>query len=172
MGMDIYGVEPTSEKGKYFRNNLWWWRPVAEYCLNEHPDIANECEHWHTNDGDGLSATSAKALGEALLSDVASGKADEFMAQYRKWQSEMPREKCDLCDSTGVRTDEVGRRMGMPERVLDDATAIALGRTHGWCNACSGEGYKDAWATNYPFSVENLQEFAEFCIASGGFQIC
>ena len=28
MGMDIYGRKPTSEAGKYFRANIWSWRPI------------------------------------------------------------------------------------------------------------------------------------------------
>ena len=28
MGMDVYGLEPRKEKGEYFRNNVWWWRPT------------------------------------------------------------------------------------------------------------------------------------------------
>jgi hypothetical protein len=31
MGMDVYGKAPTVEEGKYFRNNLWWWRPLWTY---------------------------------------------------------------------------------------------------------------------------------------------
>lgn len=36
MGMDVYGRKPKSEAGKYFRANIWSWRPihrlVAELC--------------------------------------------------------------------------------------------------------------------------------------------
>lgn len=28
MGMDVYGREPTSPAGKYFRANVWSWRPI------------------------------------------------------------------------------------------------------------------------------------------------
>jgi len=54
MGMDVMGMNATSEKGEYFRNNVWWWRPLWDYCLNEHGDIAGQVEHGHSNDGDGL----------------------------------------------------------------------------------------------------------------------
>jgi hypothetical protein len=33
MGFDVYGKSARSEKGEYFRNNVWWWRPLAEYVL-------------------------------------------------------------------------------------------------------------------------------------------
>lgn len=26
MGFDLEGIKPMSEKGVYFRNNVWWWR--------------------------------------------------------------------------------------------------------------------------------------------------
>lgn len=30
----------------------------------------------------------------------------------------------------------------------------------------------DEWASHYPFDIENVARFAEFCIQSGGFEIC
>ena len=32
--------------------------------------------------------------------------------------------------------------------------------------------HKRKWNASYPFSVENVREFAEFCRFSGGFKIC
>lgn len=29
MGMDVSGINPTTEAGKYFRANVWSWRPLA-----------------------------------------------------------------------------------------------------------------------------------------------
>ena len=31
---------------------------------------------------------------------------------------------------------------------------------------------KDDFNKHYPFDIENVKEFAEFCIESGGFKIC
>ena len=56
MGMDICGRNPTEECGVYFRNTVWWWHPLAVYCITVAPDICAACKHWHTNDGDGLDA--------------------------------------------------------------------------------------------------------------------
>ena len=36
--------------------------------------------------------------------------------------------------------------------------------------SCSDEGYD--WSESYPFSVENVRDFATFCAESGGFEIC
>lgn len=31
MGMDLYGKKPLNPVGEYFRNNVWWWRPLAVF---------------------------------------------------------------------------------------------------------------------------------------------
>lgn len=172
MGMDVYGVGATSTKGEYFRNNVWWWRPLWDYCLNEHGDIAGKVEHGHSNDGDGLDDEDSRALGTRLLADVKSGRCAEYKAQYDKELSELPMSDCDLCDATGIRSDEVGVELGMPTKELDEIRKSVLGRTHGWCNACDGVGKEPHFATHYPFDVENVREFAEFLMDCGGFQIC
>ena len=35
---------------------------------------------------------------------------------------------------------------------------------------CGDEGYD--WAGAYPFNVDNVRNFANFCAESGGFEIC
>lgn len=172
MGMDVIGVNPKSEKGSYFRNNVWWWRPLADFCLNRHPDIAEKCEYWHTNDGDGLDEEDSVLLAEALREDIRSGLAGEYERNYNEWRASLPREACELCDCTGIRTDKVGVENGMPEKELSAEIQILVGRTHGWCNACDGVGTRESFASGYPFSVENVQEFADFLSDCGGFQIC
>jgi hypothetical protein len=51
MGMDVYGTAPTSKTGEYFRNNVWWWSPLANYICGVAPAIANRCPRWHHNEG-------------------------------------------------------------------------------------------------------------------------
>ena len=60
----------------------------------------------------------------------------------------------------------------MDTEELPEDVAIVLGRAFGTCNGCRGVGRTIAWEANYPFSVLNVQAFAEFLIDSGGFQIC
>ena len=171
MGMDVYGKNATSEKGGYFRNNVWWWRPLWDYCLELHGDICSKVEHGHSNDGDGLDAYDASLLGDRLLSDVATGVTAEYEKRYNQAIADLPRTDCDLCGATGIRTDKIGVEMGMPTKELAPEVAIVVGRTHGYCNACNGEGQTLPWSANYPFSVENVRQFGEFLVDSGGFAI-
>lgn len=172
MGMDVIGVNPKSEKGSYFRNNVWWWRPLSGYVQENHPHIAEHCEYWDSNDGDGLDEEHSVMLALALLDDIKEGRVAEYERSYNEWRASLPREACNLCDCTGIRTDKIGVEMGMPERELAPEVQILTGRTHGYCNACNGVGTQESFMAQYPFSVDNVQEFAEFLMECGGFQIC
>lgn len=174
MGMDVYGKNPTSERGSYFRNNVWWWRPLWDYCVLVGEEIIDEevAEHGHYNDGAGLDETNAVRLAHVLLTELELGKTAEFAKTQAEWRASLPREACNLCDCTGIRTDEVGVAHGMPERELSPEVQVLTGRTHGWCNACQGVGTQESWLSHYPFSEENVREFADFLADCGGFEIC
>ena len=108
----------SSNPGIYFRNNVWWWRPLWDYCYHIADDLISE-KLWnrgHNNSGAGLNDRDAKLLGNRLLQKIREGDADMF----KKLHEEQEEDK----------------------------------------------EYK------YPFDVDNVKAFAEFCIQSGGFEIC
>ena len=80
MGMDVYGKAPTSEAGEYFRNNIWWWRPLADFLTDTYPELTQTCEYWHTNDGDGLGAEDSTALAHDLTRDLDNGAVETYAA--------------------------------------------------------------------------------------------
>ena len=155
MGMDVYGKKPTSEKGSYFRANVWWWRPIWDYCLMVHPDIACKVQYGHTNDGDGLKARDAKNLGRLILKDIKTGFAQAYIQERQDFLDALPLNDCEYCDENG-------------ERTWSQENGMSITKT---CNACEGTKKVKKWETNYPMTVEFLQEFAEFMIDSGGFEI-
>lgn len=171
MGMDVIGKNANSETGEYFRNNVWWWRPLWNYCEELHGDIVSAVEYGHSNDGDGLDAREAYALGLALEQDIESGVTAEYERKYREQMASLPMSDCQYCGATGIRTDEVGVKNGMPTKELEPEVAMLVGRTHGYCNGCRGEGKVEHFATNYGFSVENVRNFADFLMECGGFEI-
>ena len=172
MGMDVIGVNAKSETGSYFRNNVWSWRPLAIFIQETYPDIASQCEYWDSNDGDGLDAELSVALGKKLHQDIDNGIVKAWKDNYYAELAKLEREVCNCCDGTGIRTDKVGEEMDMPRKELPVETQLLTGRTHGTCNACYGIGTKEPWAMSYPFDVENVQNFANFLLDCGGFQIC
>lgn len=171
MGMDIYGKDPTTENGKYFRNSIWAWHPLASYIVENHKDLSSGCKSWHTNEGAGLNAEDSRALSEKLLEDVASGVAKAYMLAKHKDIADMAEESCKICEGTGIRIDAIGSVDGQPTRELSESMALKLGRAKGWCNGCDGVGTKPTFKSFYVFSLENVTEFAEFLKDSGGFMI-
>lgn len=165
MGMDVFGKNPTDEVGRYFRNNIWWWHPLATFLTETYPDLTAACTHWQSNDGDGLDADDASTLATALQRDLDTGVVARYAEQREEALAALPMHECDLCDGTGVRTDEVGRAYGY-DKPRDTRTGA------GGCNGCDGTGKVAPWITNYPFSVENVADFADFLRSCGGFQIC
>ena len=172
MGMDVYGVRPISEKGEYFRRNVWGWHPLWEYVENCHPEIAALVQHAHTNDGDGLNALKSQELATHLFDDYKTGKVAEYVAERNRQISEMEMRDCKWCEATGIRSDEVGVEWGMPDKELSDEQKIMLGREKGYCNACDGVGKQQPWEANYYLEPDDVKEFAEFLLDCGGFEIC
>ncbi len=171
MGMDVYGRNPTAEVGTYFRNNVWWWRPLANLCQAMAPEICKACKHWQSNEGDGLDAAAAMALGEVLERRIRDGTVARYVLQREQYLERLPDETCELCHGTGIRGDAIGVAHGQTEQfITEPADHPRLGQK-GWCNGCDGRGTVRPFATNYPCSVENVAEFAAFCKASGGFEI-
>ena len=148
MGMDVVGKAAVSERGQYFRNNVWWWRPLWDYCQRVSP-VCREVSGQY-NDGDGLDAAGAAQLAKDLFTEINSGRTAEYAAARQIEIDQLPLEPCDICHGTGERNDDI---------------------VQGECNGCRGSGTRKPWAAMYPFSLDTVQEFAEFVQDSGGFQI-
>ena len=121
MGFDIVGIKAKSEKGKYFRNNVWYWRPLWQYICDECDDILTikEAEGGCFNDGVKITKSKAERIAKRLQKKLEDGSIDLHKAGYD----------------------------GMVEEV------------------------GDKWAKSYPFEVDNVIDFIEFCKESGGFKI-
>jgi hypothetical protein len=165
MGMDVFGLEPTSEVGAYFRNNVWWWRPLWDYCCRLAPDLIPEDNGGHYNDGWSLDADAAKELAAKLKDELASGRCQHYAAAYARAIATLPLETCEFCEGTGTRSDAVGLEHGFPTRINPHTGQP------GWCNGCDGLGTHPPFLAHYPFSPENVEAFAGFLEACGGFEI-
>lgn len=153
MGFDVIGAKPANECGKYFRNNVWWWRPLWGFVIKECQDILTEQElrGGCFNDGVYISAKKARVLGLRLRFLIDQKKVEEFEKEYQKALDGLPDKPCEYCSGTGKRDDE---------------------QVKGQCNGCGGKGTRRPWACHYPFSEENIRDFSDFAIHSGGFRIC
>ena len=154
MGMDVYGKNATNEKGEYFRNNVWWWRPLWDYC----EELYEPCREvsGHTNDGDGFGEAHSLQLSRILFDEIESGRTADYATARELLISAMERPTCRICEGTGQRPDGL----------------YGVEWKEKGCNACRGEGTTDPMAANYDFDVDNVREFALFLATCGGFEIC
>ncbi|MDR5647964.1 hypothetical protein, partial [Burkholderia cenocepacia] len=95
------------------------------------------------------------ALAARLEFAISEGHAAAYEQARQEHLSSLPPEPCDICGATG-------KRAAPP--------AVGPGELH--CNGCGGAGSRPNFETNYPFSVENVREFAAFLRDCGGFRIC
>lgn len=170
MGMDVFGREPSSKHGEYFRNNVWYWRPLAELCIHFAPEICSACTYWHSNDGDGLDGDDALLLAEVLEARHQDGSLADYISRRDEELSALPDVTCHLCNGSGVRTDKIGKKTGLPKMLIAEKDHPRDGE-RGWCNGCNGTGGQRPFQSNYPCTLENVVEFTAFLKHCGGFNI-
>ena len=154
MGFDVSGLQPKSEKGDYFRNNVWWWRPLWFFVSQACEKILTEedIEHGEYNDGWEISEGKATLIAEELAKLISQGEVKKYEEEYMANIKKLPKTQiCEYCEGTGKRNDE---------------------HVKGKCNVCEGDGKTDPWQCNYPFAEQNVVEFMNFCNESGWCIIC
>jgi hypothetical protein len=157
MGMEIIGRNPTSARGRYFRNSASAWHSLADYCQKLAPEITSACRYWHSNDYDGLDAVGALALAEVLQKEINAHRTDVYARIFASEQEMIPEELCEVCGASGVMNRGPHCGAGDPRKG---------GIT---CLVCGGVGYVRRGEQH--FSTENVAAFAAFLRESGGFEI-
>ena len=109
MGFDLSGVNPkmrydepsedsTREEytewlddnpGIYFRNNVWWWRPLWDYVCDQCHDILTEKDRASGNYNDGHKIGKVKSLHIARRLDklLKQGEVSQYEIAYEEWRS-------------------------------------------------------------------------------------
>jgi hypothetical protein len=197
MGFDIYGLAPklkskqptidwenaTKEDqdnyfqkrqkwedenpGSYFRNNVWWWRPLANIILDKCSDlITHEQAHdIHNNSGRRFSKGTSIAIANRLQSLIDNGFIDrhekEIDARVKKAKEHNKKVEAKL-KALKEKVEEL-----RPNQNLAPKDYPSPYDKH-WTEI---NNERD-WGSSYPFSKENVIEFIKFSRASGGFEIC
>jgi|TARA_B100000315_G_scaffold176590_1_gene165116 hypothetical protein len=143
-------------KGVYFRNNVWWWRPLWNYVNNVCYFLTGEdYGGGGHNSGYIISKSKSLKISKVLEEELKSGRTKKYEEEYNNFIESLPLEECEICEGTG-------KRVKPPNR--------GKGDIH--CNGCDGKGETENYLSHYPFDEENVREFLLFCKESGGFQIC
>jgi len=155
----------TSQSGTYFRNNVWWWRPLADYVLEYTkviPEDRKEC--WGYNDCCIINQKEAEMISQQLDHLIKTGHTKKFEKDYEierkkleKHNDKVEKQLEAFCKSVEkkLRTTNLAPNQ-FPENDKKKWDSI----------------YKrKKWGASYPFSVANVKEFSDFCKNCGGFTI-
>ena len=74
----------TSNPGIYFRNNVWWWRPLWHYVC-EHCDLSEKAKKsGNYNDGYLIDKDTAIHIADTLERLIVSGHTKKYEQSYVK----------------------------------------------------------------------------------------
>ena len=134
MGFDVYGLKPETDvipdqpnwsqkyneeeakayfawqsntPGAYFRNNVWWWRPLWQFVCTSCDGILTsvDIEEGQMNNGHRISKTKAKRIAAKIRSMDKKGLIRDY--EYQWLDKEYPfnvknvREFAHFCEKSG-----------------------------------------------------------------------
>ena len=72
--------------GIYFRNNVWWWRPLWDYVCDECANVLDEddMKAGCYNDGKVITKTKAIKIADILFKKIESGETDKYAYQFEE----------------------------------------------------------------------------------------
>ena len=152
--------------GEYFRNNVWFWRPLWVFVCNNCADILNEDDMMggESNSGYEISEHKAELIGRRLSALLADGTVDEVhrinaldRAKAKAHNDEIKEQQNEIRDKVHKEHGKDVAPANYPEPYYTE-----------WHNLQKQE----QWSAHYPFDKENIEDFAKFCLESGGFSIC
>jgi len=167
MGFDLYSLgNHKSSNGEYFRNNVWWWRRLADFVC-EHTGCVEEKDkaEWQMNSGHRVSGDLAKQIANQLRTLIKNGTVEKAIKEVE--------EETKKAETNNKQVDKL-------HQMLRSKVEQEVGKTNLAPADYPAEDH-DTWewiqkkynyGSSYPFTKENVENFIEFCEESNGFTIC
>lgn len=150
-------TKAMEEKGAYFRNNIWWWPLLWGFAYTHavKQDILTieDFKLGSANNGHRISKSKATKLGRLLLALIADGTVKKKEKDVKIAIREAKKHNAKV---------ESWYKKELKNNLTEEAKNKLFSRKMG----------EMSHAEYYAFDVDNVREFAEFCLASGGFRIC
>ena len=152
--------------GVYFRNNCWWWRPLA-YFITEHCDwlTTEQKESLQNNSGFEFSHHEAGTIADTLQKKVDDGSAAEREEVNKREMAVAEEWNKGINAQQGAVGEEAKKETGNKNIVPYDYPADLKKK---WDDLQKSEDRK----AHYPFAERNIKEFIVFLRECGGFQVC
>jgi len=148
MGVDIFGLNPKSEKGEYFRSNWWHWRPIWLFTIILCPDLLDREYEMVIQHEDG----------------------SEEKIVYKGYEAGMTNDGLQIPADVA---EEIGRRiLEVLKEPEDEIKRIAEGIKGSKYDVIAEKVMSMLDRNYYHLDREFLKKWAEFCLECGGFEVC
>ena len=152
--------------GVYFRNNVWWWRPLADLVCKLCDHLTDKQKSFlQSNDGYEYSEATALKIADTLEAFVKSPQAKRTEQEHKKAMKK--------ADAHNKRVNNKLDALRMD--------AIAITNNKDIAPRDYPKDLKDKWdriyaehdhTASYPFALKNVKEFIKFLRECGGFTVC
>ena len=152
--------------GIYFRNNVWWWRPLADLIIKLCKLLdEKQKEHLHDNGGYEYSEATANYIADTLEAFVKSpvAKRTELAHKKQRKKADAHNKKVQL-KLDALRVEAIAKTgnkniapRDYPKDLNDKWESIYREHDH---------------TASYPFALKNVKEFIKFLRECGGFTVC
>ena len=152
--------------GVYFRNNVQWWRPLANFISEKCDWLTQEQkERLHDNSGFEFSEHEAVTIADTLQKMVDDGTAAE--------REEVNKREMEVAEAWNKglekKQDELGEQA---KKETGDAKVVPRDYPADIYSKWNALQKQHNYSANYPFREANVKEFICFLRECGGFQIC
>ena len=168
--IDKYFKEETEFEDKnpgiYFRNNCWWWRPLANFIIENCDWLTTEQkERLHDNSGFEFSQDEATTIAGTLQKKVDDGTAQAREEENKKERKVAEEWNDGLQKQQDALGEEAKKETGNKNIVPRDYPKHIYKK---WDDLQKQQD----WKASYPFAERNVKEFIRFLRECGGFQVC
>ena len=158
----------NTNTGVYFRNNVWWWRRLADYIL-EHTKCVDKKDFasWQHNDGHEVDEETAIQIANQLEHLIKTGHAEQYIKEVEKEKEQAKKHNEKVEKLLQELKMKVAKELNTDVEKLAPSEYPAKYNKE-WWDIINQKDYRDS----YPFAISNVKEFIEFARNSGGFRIC
>ena len=156
--MDIYfkKIDEFQEHnpGYYFRNNVWWWRPLAELIHDKCGDLLSEKqkEGLHHNNGTEFDDDTALAIAQRLSDLIKNGYVAEL--------EESIKANAKIASKHNKKIEQKLQDLKKEVEKIRPGENLAPGQYPFPYNNHWKEIYSQkSWDDSYPFNKANVEEF-------------
>ena len=152
--------------GVYFRNNVWWWRPLANLIIEKNDWLTEEQQQrLHDNSGFEFSEYEALEIAKVLRSTLRSGEAKEVQKKNKQERRTASEWNKGLEKQEATLRKKAEKISGNKNIAPCDYPADLKKK---WDELTAQRDCKES----YPFEIENVKRFIRFLRECGGFKVC